>query len=245
MQHDHLLIFDLDDTLIDTSDIYWKARTLFVQELTYLGYEEDIIIEAFETIDANHISTFGFSPSRYRKSMIMAYKVFQRREGLPPSRKILKNIKSYGNLIFNSVPQLIEGAEELLTWAVTRYTVVLITRGDLELQKRKLRLTGLSKFFSAMEVVPDKNADTFTKVIRDAGYTPSQSWVIGDSIRTDINPGICAGATCILYAYQHKAYHWRQEHGQPAVGHFYYAKQLSQVMNILKFPSSFRMVLEV
>lgn len=242
MRHERLIIFDLDDTLIDTSDVYWRARTRFVQELEALDLDPDEITELFEDIDSENIKTFGFAPERYGKSMLATYEQLLKRHDRHAGPEILRVIESCGKAIVESLPRLIDDADTLLKWALNHFQLVLLTRGELVLQMRKLESAALSKYFSEIRVVADKNADTFRELIKNAGYSPEKTWVIGDSIRTDINPGILAGATCILYVYKHHSYHWRQEHGHAAVGPYYEAGSLKEVIDILRSPSSFEII---
>lgn len=76
-------------------------------------------------------------------------------------------------------------------------------------------------------------------IIREVVFTPSDTWVVGDSITSDINPANRVGARCILYLYTHDSYHWEQEYGVPAEGPFYLARTLSDVRHILEAPERF------
>lgn len=241
MGHDELIIFDLDDTLINTGEVFWRARSTFVQELVQQGYDPDLVLRLFEEIDTINIEQLGLTPGRYTKSMFDTYDYLLRLTGRSHCPEAQSRIESCGNIILDSRPELIEGAKELIEWAFTRFTLVLITRGDAEHQHQKLECTGLSKYFRTIEIVSRKDAETFRRVIENEGYYPSESWIVGDSIKSDINPGIEAGTKCIHYIYRHHSYYWQQEHGQQAIGSFYQAHSLQDVRDILMSPSSFMM----
>ena len=242
MAFNELIIFDLDDTLLNTSDIYWRARTLFAQELQAEGLEADKVIEVFEEIEAFNIQEYGFAPDRYGKSMLDTYNRIANQLGREMKAERLARIKVYGNMIFEHLPKLMEGATELLTWAASHFELSLITRGALTLQHKKIRRAGLDQYFGFIEVVEEKNTGTFSKMMESAGYTPDRSWVIGDSIRSDINPGIEAGATCILLSYQHEFYSWRQEHGDEAIGPYHKISRLTDAIEVLKSSSEIMLV---
>jgi len=228
-----LFIFDLDDTLIDTSDVYWSARSNFVQELAKRGLDPEEITEVFEEVDAANMRTMGFAPERYGTSMIGTAQRLLKRNSISVSEDLLAQIKHSGEMILTTWPKPIAGAKELLDWSAERFDLALVTRGDDDLQRKKLKQAGMTHYFRRIEVVPSKSCETFAHVMKGSGHSPEDVWVIGDSIRTDINPGIEAGASCILYEYHHHSYHWRQEHGDQAVGHFYRAKHLGQVPGII------------
>ena len=233
-----LVVFDLDDTLVDTSDVYWRARTQFIEQLASSGYPSAQTLEIFESIDSGHIKTYGFAPERYRLSMMATYNRLLAQSGSVENPTLIKEIYRCGDLIRKTLPQVIEGARELLDYVSCRFELALLTRGDEVLQHWKLRELGLSRYFSTIKVVADKSADTFRQLICMTGHTSDQSWVIGDSVRSDINPGIGAGATCILYRYHHAYYRWQQEHGDEAIGPFYQIDNLREAIDVFDHSSS-------
>lgn len=242
MPHNQLAIFDLDDTLVDTSDIYWRSRTRFVEELAARGYCSEEIVELFEEFEDIHVGTLGCAPDRYYRSMFATYCRMVEKSGHELSAEVLGQIEAHGQMVVKHTPKLLEGAIPLLDWAAAHFELALVTRGDRAVQLRKLSSTGLSKYFNFVEIVPVKGASVFKKVMDELGYAPEQTWVIGDSIKTDINPGTEARARCIRYLYSHHSYQWRQEHGHAAARPFYKARTLQEVKSILESPSSFEMV---
>ncbi len=64
----------------------------------------------------------------------------------------------------------------------------------------------------------NKTVETFKNAIELAGVRPEDTWVIGDSVKSDINPGIAAKARCILFQYHHPHYRWTQEQDEASMG---------------------------
>ncbi len=243
MVRDKLLIFDFDDTLVDTSDVYYRARKCFLKVLKENGIDPDEGVKMFEEVDSSHIKRFGFSPDRYGRSMLVTYDSIAKDKQLQKSKKAIKKINSCGRLIFEEYPKLINGAHELLGWASENFILALLTRGIYELQIEKIKYVGISKYFRCIEVVKDKNRLTVQRLIDSLEMKPADTWVIGDSIKSDINPGIEAGAKCILYLYTHHSYRWEQEYtGTKAKGPFYKATNLIEIKEILKSTKDFRMI---
>ncbi len=236
-----LIIFDLDDTLLDTSDVYWRARSKFANELSKYGLDSETIVKMFEEIDTLNMKHLGYSPYRYGKTMKDTYEHFISEHDLAADKDFLHQIDEWSAIVLNLMPKLIKDAEKLLTWASENYTLILITRGESFLQEKKISNSRLAKYFSRVQIVPRKNAEMFRTAMSEAGFTPDKTWVVGDSIKSDINPGIEAGAKCIFYSYQHKHYQWVQERGYAAMGPFYKAEHLLDVKNIIQSPSSFKM----
>jgi putative hydrolase of the HAD superfamily len=245
-----LLIFDLDDTLIDTSDVYWKARTSFGKKLLKEfsekeNIDEKTIINEFERIDSLNMKTWGFNPHRYGKTMFDTYDFFCKKFDHKPVPETLSHIHLCGNIIVNEIPKPINGAKHLLDWAVQQYKLVLITRGEDSFQKLKLNKLGMRQYFSLVEVVSKKDASVFERTLNITGYQSKNTWIIGDSIKSDINPGIQIKANCVLYSYKHPHYFWLQDNESFALGYFYKISKLEELKEILRAPSDFTMVSEV
>jgi putative hydrolase of the HAD superfamily len=70
---------------------------------------------------------------------------------------------------------------------------LLLTKGDPLVQEGKVARSGLGRFFDRVHVVPEKDSDAFRKLIADYGLHPEQTWMVGNSPRSDINPAVEAG----------------------------------------------------
>lgn len=245
MTYKELLIFDLDDTLIDTSDIYWRARSAFVEKIIEKGLDEDKVVKEFERIDSINIKKYGFDPTRYEKSMLTTYELFLGNMNYEIHDETLSYIKSCGRLIVENVPRLIDGATEVLSWASKHYKLAVITRGEDCFQKQKLKKSGLFDYFDFIQVVPQKDANVFNNFLKNIGFYPQNTWIIGDSIKSDINPGIAIGAKCIFYAYKHPHYYWIQDYEYYTLGSFYKVNNLYEIKEVLEAPSNFNMSAEI
>lgn len=243
MAKDQLLIFDFDDTLVDTSDVYYRARKCFLQILKENSIDTDTAVKIFEEVDSSNIKLFGFSPDRYGRSMLGTYDLIAKKNKIIKSEEDIKKINSCGRIVLEEYPELINGACKLLRWASDNFTLALLTRGTYELQMKKINYVGISKYFRCIEVVKEKNRLSVQRLIDGLEMKPADTWVIGDSIKSDINPGIEADAKCILYFYTHHSYRWEQEYtGIQAKGQFYKATNLKEIKEILKSPKEFRMI---
>lgn len=245
MHHNQLIIFDLDDTLVDTSDVYWRARKSFVEVLQAEQFNSEMVIDIFEEVDSLNMEKLGFSPHRYMKSMLETYDKILLNCNRRSSNQTLDHIRSCGRIVLEKLPQPIEGAQALLEWASAYFKLAILTRGENEFQRRKLHYSGLIKYFDLVRVVTTKDANKFESVIKESGSCSKDTWIIGDSIKSDINPGIEVEAKCILYVYTHHTYYWRQEYGFPPEGPFYMVYQLKKAIDILKSPQSFEMINEL
>ncbi len=237
-----VIVFDLDDTLVDTSHVYWVARSDFVNVMADCGLDPSVVINKFEEIDGDNMNSMGFSPGRYGKSMKDTYQWLVQNSNLVASTRIETLVNHAGNLIFSRMPELIDGAQELLEWCYTRFDLILLTRGFPELQMKKIEVSNIGHYFSSIKIVSDKKVSDFREFILETGHSLRNAWVLGDSIKSDINPGIELGLKCILFVYTHHSYYWQQEYGKKPSGRFYLITGLRDAINVLQHPEKSRMV---
>ena len=83
--------------------------------------------------------------------------------------------------------------EETLAAVAGDYRLVLITKGDLFDQERKLAQSGLGGFFDAIEIVSAKTRDTYARVFARHGDGPERAMMVGNSLKSDVVPAIEAG----------------------------------------------------
>jgi putative hydrolase of the HAD superfamily len=84
--------------------------------------------------------------------------------------------------------------QETLEMLAGNYLLVLITKGDLFDQERKLAQSGLGDFFDAVEIVSDKTAVTYRRIFSKVGDGPERAMMVGNSLKSDIVPAIAAGS---------------------------------------------------
>lgn len=237
MRKDKIIIIDLDDTLIDTSDVYWKTRNQLVKILESPKMQPNKIIDYFEINDTKNFKKYGVAPDRYKKSMLDTYKQFVDKGLTELNDETVSQIEIAGDLIQNEIPSLIEGAVELLEWIHKRYKLVLLTRGEKRLQLKKIEYHKIEQYFNKILVVNSKDSKLFKSIISELNVLPEETWIIGDSIKSEINPGTSVGANCIFYFYKHKEYLWKQEYTEIPIGSFYIVEHLPDIIKILSKPN--------
>ncbi|MBU0702463.1 MAG: HAD hydrolase-like protein, partial [Chloroflexi bacterium] len=82
-------------------------------------------------------------------------------------------------------------------WLNGRFRLLLLTKGDQEVQEDKLTRSGLGHFFDGVHVVPEKDAQVLRELVDRYGLEPELTWMVGNSPRSDINPALEAGIGAI------------------------------------------------
>ncbi len=105
----------------------------------------------------------------------------------------------------------------------------LATKGDPEIQALRLEQSGLRKYFKKIYIVPDKTHQEYSEIAAENGLDPGASWVVGNSMKGDINPGLRSGFNCI-HVYHHAT--WDFEEEEPKGQHFS-VRSIRQVPGII------------
>ena len=73
------------------------------------------------------------------------------------------------------------------------YQLILLTKGELLDQQRKIDRSGLAPLFHATHIVTHKDADTYRHIANIYHIPPRQALMVGDSLKSDILPANEAG----------------------------------------------------
>jgi putative hydrolase of the HAD superfamily len=202
------VVFDGDDTLWSTEQLYDDARSrarLIVEEAGLDGarWEEH---ERF--IDVQNVAEFGYGIERFPTSCVRAYGEVCGFIGRPADAKIAERIKQTAQSVFEREPPLISNARETLTFLRARGArLALLTKGDPEVQLRRIESSGLRDLFDVIRIVPEKSPAIIRDVVAALGVDVDSAWMVGNSMRSDVLPAIDAG----LRAVQIPAHVWEYE----------------------------------
>jgi putative hydrolase of the HAD superfamily len=105
--------------------------------------------------------------------------------------------------------EVISGVVETLAYLSPRHDLVLLTKGDFDEQRLKIEASGLEPWFQKSIVVPEKDPDTYRKVLEELAFDVHRTWMIGNSPRSDVNPALEVGMNAVLVPHPHT---WRLEH---------------------------------
>ena len=194
-----LIGFDADDTLWH-SEIYFRvAHESFEKILShYLDLTNHKVHEHLLDVERRNIKLFGYGAKGMTLSMLeTAISITQERI----SAKHLHEIIGLGKEVLLHPVSLIEGIEQAVTEVAKEYQVVLITKGDLFHQERKVAQSGLSTLFGRIEIVSEKNSTTYQRVLSEFGLSPHQFLMVGNSVRSDISPVLQMGGYAIHMPY--------------------------------------------
>jgi putative hydrolase of the HAD superfamily len=122
---------------------------------------------------------------------------------------VIAEIVSMGRDMLSHPIEPLPFAREAVEALAGRYRLVLITKGDLFHQERKLAQSGLGEMFDAVEIVSDKTAKTYERIFHVHGTGPRGAVMVGNSLKSDVVPAIEAGGYGILVPHEIS---WELEH---------------------------------
>jgi putative hydrolase of the HAD superfamily len=131
--------------------------------------------------------------------------------GAVPARTIAQ-ILDLGRAMLEHPVEPLPGVQETLDAIQDGYKLIMITKGDLMNQEQKLARSGLGDYFDAIEIVSEKDANTYRRIVARQGVRAEESVMIGNSMKSDVLPALEAGLWGI-----HIPYHitWAHEHAEP------------------------------
>ncbi len=182
--------FDADDTLWQNETFYRMTEERFRHLLGDHAEEADLSARLLEA-EKRNLAVYGFGIKGFTLSMIET--AIEVTDGAVPASVIGDILKAGRDMLGHPVETL-PHAEETLESLAGSYRIVLITKGDLFDQERKLAQSGLGDLFDAVEVVSDKTAATYERIFTRHGDGPGRSMMVGNSLRSDVVPAIEAGS---------------------------------------------------
>ncbi|HEX2577952.1 MAG TPA: HAD family hydrolase, partial [Aquihabitans sp.] len=122
----------------------------------------------------------------------------------------IDQIMASGRTMLEHPVDLLDGVDETITdLAEAGYRLLMITKGDLHHQERKIAASGLADRFERLEIVAEKDPLTYKRVIESTGVAPEAFCMVGNSVRSDVLPVLEVGGHAV-----HIPYHvtWAHEH---------------------------------
>jgi putative hydrolase of the HAD superfamily len=182
--HIKVVGFDADDTLWVNETYFREAELEFAKLLSPYETVNTIDQELFK-MEIKNLPLYGFGIKGFVLSMVeMALKLSNHNV----SNETIEVILNIGKNMLNKPVELLEGVEQTLKALSKQYRLILITKGDLLDQERKLEKSGLTNYFHHIEVLSDKQESNYSNLLNHLDVKPSEFLMIGNSLKSDILP---------------------------------------------------------
>jgi putative hydrolase of the HAD superfamily len=182
--------FDADDTLWHNERHFQMTQAHFADLLAdHAG--SDHLMQRLEAAERRNIGHYGFGIKGFTLSMIET--AIEVTEGRVPAH-VIAEILAAGRDMLRHPVELLPGAEAAIAALEDSHRLVLITKGDLLDQERKLAESGLGDRFHGVEIVSEKTPDIYARAFAAHGDGAERALMVGNSMRSDVLPALEAGA---------------------------------------------------
>ncbi|GAB2847154.1 HAD family hydrolase [Lentzea nigeriaca] len=195
-----VLIFDADDTLWENNVLFERVIDDFLDWIDHPTLGREQTRKVLDDIEAANAVTHGYGAKMLLRSLHDCFEKLNERPATEQERAKIDDLA--GKLVRHEV-ELIAGVTDTLDALRGRYRMLLLTKGDLEEQQRKLDASGLAPHFDSIHIVPEKNTDTYLALIAEQGIEPDTAWMIGNSMKSDVGPARAAGMNAVYIPNEH------------------------------------------
>jgi len=184
------IAFDADDTLWENEHIFHLTEQRF-RDLLKSHIDVDVLSSNLLDIEKKNLNYYGYGIKGFILSMIETAIVAT--SGQVPAN-VIQEILNAGREMHDHPVTPLPDVEAVLKSLSNTHRIILITKGDLFDQERKLAQSGLGSYFDAIEIVSEKTTATYSRIFEQYGDGAKRSMMVGNSLKSDINPAIEAGS---------------------------------------------------
>jgi putative hydrolase of the HAD superfamily len=220
--------FDADDTLWVNETYFRETEEHFASLLDGYETKNNIDQELFKK-EMENLELYGYGIKGFTLSMIeSALEISNNRV----SQATLGAILNLGKKMISHPVELLDGVKEVLHALKDKYRLIVLTKGDLLDQERKLARSSLSTYFHHVEVLSDKKEENYQNLLEHLEIDVNEFLMIGNSLKSDVLPIINIGAKAV-----HVPFHTTWQHEEVPVenqnGNYLTLHNLTEILKYL------------
>lgn len=204
--------FDADDTLWQNETFFRLTQDRFTRLLADYA-EADHLHDRLLEAERRNLGSYGFGIKGFVLSMIET--AIEVTDGRVPA-SVIAEIMAAGREMLEHPIELLPHARSAVEALADHYRVILITKGDLLDQERKLAQSGLGELFHGVEIVSQKTAPVYRRLFARHGDGAERALMVGNSLKSDVLPVIEAGGWGVHVPH---GLIWALEFAEPPAGH--------------------------
>lgn len=222
--------FDADDTLWVNETYFREAEERFAELLE--GYEtKNKIDQELFKVEMKNLDLYGYGIKGFMLSMVEC--ALDLSNNAVPQETIAKILYLGKKMIAHPV-ELLEGVEEVLQKLAGQYRLIVLTKGDLLDQERKLKRSGLSKYFHHVEVLSDKKEENYANLLDHLNIAHDEFLMIGNSLKSDVLPILNIGAQAVHIPFHTTWAHEQVSEEEERVNHHLKLNKITDILKYLK-----------
>jgi putative hydrolase of the HAD superfamily len=205
MKRQHL-IFDADDTLWENNIYFEAAFDEFCAYLNHSTMSPRQVRAVLDEIEIVNAKIHGYGSKNFGRNLAECFERLAERQ---VAQTDLVAVRDFAHAILHQPIELIEGVEETVAVLAQRHELTLFTKGDPDEQRLKIDRSGLKGFFEHAAIVREKNESAYRSLAEERGFVKEDTWMIGNSPKSDINPALAAGLNAVFVPHPRT---WSLEH---------------------------------
>jgi putative hydrolase of the HAD superfamily len=194
------LLIDADDTLWENNIYFEKAFDDFVDFLGHSTLTPAQIRDVLNEIELVNAKVHGYGSKNFGRNLEQAYRHLVERRIRPTD---CAYVISLAEAILEQPIEIIDGVEDTLKELAARHDLTLFTKGSQDEQRMKVDRSGLGDYFQHTAIVKEKDAEAYRGIVAERGLRVEETWMIGNSPKSDINPSLEAGLGAVLVPHAH------------------------------------------
>lgn len=200
------LVFDADDTLWESSVLFERVLDAYFTWLAHPTHDRAAVRAVLNEVERANVAVHGYGSACFLRSL---GDCFERLSERPATDAERAQITGLASALAEHRVELVPGVTETLAELGTRHDLLLLTKGDVAEQQRKIDASSLAHHFRSVHIVAEKRAQTYRGLVAEHGLAPAATWMIGNSPRSDILPARRAGLNAVYIPSEHT---WVLEH---------------------------------
>ncbi len=222
--------FDADDTLWHNEVIFERVHERY-RALLARYHDAATVDRTLFATEMRNLELYGYGVKGFTLSAIET--AIELTHGRISAEEI-RTLIQLGQGMLQHPVDLLEGVADVLRAIATSHTLLLITKGDLRDQERKLAKSGLAALFAAVEIVSEKNDSTYRTVLEKHRISPAEFLMVGNSLKSDILPVLALGGAGAHVPYPLLWQHERTIELPKAPGRFFELAHLRDLLPLLE-----------
>lgn len=221
--------FDADDTLWHNEVIFERVHERY-RELLGRWHDASTVDRTLFATEMRNLELYGYGVKGFTLSAVeTAIELTQGKISAEEIRTLIK----LGQEMLRHPVELLEGVADVIRQLGSNRELLLITKGDLRDQERKLAKSGLAAHFVAVEILSEKNEATYQAVLRKHAIEPADFLMVGNSLKSDIVPVLALGGAGAHIPYP-LLWQYEQTLALPeAPGRFFELKSIREIPALL------------
>jgi len=189
------LLIDADDTLWENNVYFERAIAKFISFLNHHEFTAEQVRAVLNDVERECIVKHGYGLHSFSHALA---DTFERLSPQSVTAELHAQVRSFALSIENHAIEMLPEVPQTLEELAQRNRLILVTKGAHTEQSGKVERSGLKQHFEAVEIVAEKKPAVYSELVVKHGLQPNQTWMIGNSPRSDINPALAAGLHAVF-----------------------------------------------